>query len=724
MNELSPKYQEMLNELLSKCRENLSNVDEEMVTKAFLVSMEAHKNDIRVSGEPYFNHPYAVAMIVATEILLDDVSIVAALLHDVVEDTEISLEYLEKEFSPQVAKIVDGVTKIGGVFQGHRISKAENYRKMLLSMVKDVRVMLVKFADRLHNMRTLEFMKPEKQVRIAQETMEIYAPFTHRFGLGKVKWELEDLAFKYMHKEAYNDIAKRINSKRKEREAYIAKFIKPIKEKLNDSPYEYEIAGRAKHIYSIYRKMMKQNSSFDEIYDLLAVRIILEDDDTNSCYYVLGVVNQLFKPISSRFKDYISLPKLNNYQSIHNTVIGPEGKLVEVQIRTRMMHEIAEKGVAAHWKYKENRFKTDSELEEWVNWVRELFENVNNSDASKELIDSFKVNLYQHEIYVFTPKGDLLRLPQGSTPVDFAYLIHSNVGFHCIGAKVNGKIMPLDTKLSSGDQVEIITSKNQHPNRNWEKFVKTHKARISIRKYINREEEEQAKEGKAIWNKIIKKMKLSFSPDEVDKLARKQKFENSKDFFLAIAKNEVNLDKIFEPEKVEKAEKDVGEEAEKFVNIARQDAGGILVDGEHKGFAYSYAKCCNPIPGDPVVGFITIGEGIKIHRKDCVNIINMADKIAHKLVSIEWPKLKGGMFVAGLVVKGEDRVGLLQDISNCITGYKKTNIKSANVNSEGHNFIGTFTIYVENIMHLQNLISRIKKIHGVYQIDRLHSSKL
>jgi len=373
----SIKHQRMLDDLLVNCRNSLPMVNEEMIKKAFQLSYESHKNDFRASGEPYFNHPYEVAMIVAKEISLDDISVISALLHDVVEDSDISIEFITKEFGSEVAEIVDGVTKIGGVFKGQEITQAENYRKLLLSMIKDVRVILVKFADRLHNMRTLEFVSPQKQRRIAKETLEIYAPFAHRFGLGILKWEMEDLAFKYLNKDAYDDIAKKIKDTRRDREGFIQRFSKPIREQLNEHGLKYEISGRPKHLYSIYRKMVMQNRPFEDIYDLLAIRVIIESNDANDCYYVLGMVNQMYKPIADRFKDFISIPKKNNYQSIHTTVIGPEGKLVEVQIRTRKMHEIAEKGVAAHWKYKEHVATQDQDLEEWVNWVRDIFENAN-----------------------------------------------------------------------------------------------------------------------------------------------------------------------------------------------------------------------------------------------------------------------------------------------------------------------------------------------------------
>lgn len=708
----------MLEELLKICKTNLPSVNEGLIKKAFQLSYESHKNDFRASGEPYFNHPYEVAMIVAREIPLDDISVVSALLHDVVEDSAISLNFVAKEFSKEVSEIVDGVTKIGGVFKGQEITQAENYRKLLLSMVKDVRVILVKFADRLHNMRTLEFVHPQKQRRIAKETLEIYAPFAHRFGLGILKWELEDLAFKYLNKEAYEDIAKKINNTRKEREVFIKKFSKPILDKLNEHELKYDVGGRPKHLYSVYRKMIIQNRPFEDIYDLLAIRIILESNDANECYYVLGIINQLYKPIPDRFKDFISIPKKNNYQSIHTTVIGPDGKLIEVQIRTRKMHEIAEKGVAAHWKYKEHAAANDKDLEDWVNWIRDVFENSTKDEATKEILASFKLNLYQDEIYIFTPKGDLRRLPLNSTPVDFAFEIHSNVGYKCIGAKVNGKIVPLDTVIHSGDQVEIITSKNQHPNKSWLQFVQTHKAKNNIRKFLNKEEEKILETGKEIWERKIKKLKLSFNPDDLLKLVRKLKFENNRHFFRAIAEDKINLDEILNPTKLTE-EKVIPEvHFEKFIDIARGNAGEVVIEGDHKGFAYSYAKCCNPIPGDHVIGYITIGEGIKIHRKDCKNLINMVRTNSERLVPVTWPKTNGSFFVAGLTIKGDDVPGILKDISNSITTYQNTNIKSVNITTGDSLFKGTITVFVKDLDHLNKLIDRLKKNRGIYSVER------
>ncbi len=723
MSIANTKDKKMLDDLIATCRKNLPSVNEPLIAKAFEFCIEAHKNDLRASGEPYFTHPYEVAMIVAKEFPLDDITVVSTLLHDVVEDTEFNLDMLAREFGKEVAEIVDGVTKISGIFKGQEITQAENYRKLLLSMVKDIRVILVKFADRLHNMRTLEFVSPDKQRRIAQETLEIYAPFANRFGLGRVKWELEDLSFKYLNKEAYEEIAKKIKSKRRERESYIKKFSEPIKDKLDEYSLKYDISGRAKHLYSIYRKMVRRNKPFEEIYDLFAIRIILDTPNTNDCYTTLGIVNQIYLPVPDRFKDYISIPKTNNYQSIHTTVVGPEGRLVEVQIRTTKMHEVAEKGVAAHWRYKEDKAASDKDMETWVNWIREIFENASKDEARKELLESFKLNLYQYEIYVFTPKGELRRLPANSTPVDFAFAIHSNVGFHCIGAKVNGKIVPLDTLLHSGDQVEIITSKNQHPNKSWAKFVITHKAKSAIRKWINKEDEEIVETGKDLWEKKTKKMKLSFNQADVEKIALNLKFDNSKQFYRSIAQGKINLEEVLSAtrEQDNKSKEAHQIAFDSFAASARQDIGGVLIEGKKSDILYSYAKCCNPIPGDPVVGYITVGEGIKIHRKTCSTLLNISEKDNSKLVPVQWPVTDSSLFVAGLSVTGDDSPGILNEISHAIVSYQNTNIKSININTSNSAFEGSVSLYVHNIDHLTRIMDRLKKLKGIYSVERFES---
>ncbi len=470
--------------------------------------------------------------------------------------------------------------------------------------------------------------------------------------------------------------------------------------------------------------MVRRNKPFEEIYDLFAIRIIIDTDNSNDCYTTLGIVNQIYLPVPDRFKDYISIPKTNNYQSIHTTVVGPDGRLVEVQIRTQKMHEVAEKGVAAHWRYKENKTTTDKDLENWVNWIRDIFENATRDEARKDLLESFKLNLYQDEIYVFTPKGDLRRLPVNSTPVDFAFDIHSKVGFHCIGAKVNGKIVPLDTMLHSGDQVEIINSKNQHPNKNWIKFVTTHKAKTAIRKWMNAKEEDTIKAGKEVWEKKIKKLKLSFTQSDITKLTTSLKYDTPKQFFKAIALGKVNLDEVLTAtnEEREKKEKVAVLEFDNFATNARDDAGGILVNGEYSNIMYSYAKCCNPIPGDQVIGYITIGEGIKIHRKNCVNLLRISEIDGNKLINVQWPGKESSLFVAGLSVMGEDTPGILTDISHAIVSYQNTNIKSININTADSMFEGSVTLYVHNIEHLNRIIERLKKLKGVYSVERFENA--
>ncbi|MES2767373.1 MAG: bifunctional (p)ppGpp synthetase/guanosine-3',5'-bis(diphosphate) 3'-pyrophosphohydrolase, partial [Bacteroidota bacterium] len=630
--------------LIAECKANLPRVDENLIRKAFHFCVEAHKKDVRASGEPYYTHPLEVARIVIDEIPLDGASVIAALLHDVVEDTEYSLKDIRAEFGATVADIVDGATKINDIFKSHEIKQAENYRKLLLSMVNDVRVILVKFADRLHNMRTLDFVKPEKQQRIARETLDIYAPFAHRFGLGKIKWELEDLSFKYLNREAYDDIKKELRGTRQERQEYIRNFAAPIEERLKEHNIKFEISGRPKHIYSIYNKMVARGKGFDELYDLFAVRVILDTKDNNDCFLAYGIISEIFTPVPERFKNYISVPKKNGYQSLHTTVIGNDGKRVEVQIRTREMHEVAEQGVAAHFKYKSETVKNvswveDKDLEEWANWVRDVFENAGD-EAHEEVLESFKLNLYQDEIYIFTPKGELRIIPKGSTPVDFAFEIHTQVGNRCIGAKVNGKIVPLDYKLHTGDQVEILTSKNQTPNRDWERFVITHKAKSQIRKFLNEEKRLKQVEGKEMWMRKAKKLNLHINEDELEKILTSLKFDNPTEFYFALGSGSLNVDiaadmireKLlpgaplvpnFEQAPVDKS-------FDSYAKTARDSSNGIYITADGKassGVLYSYAKCCNPVPGDDIVGVVTIGTGIKVHRRICKNALEMMEKI-------------------------------------------------------------------------------------------------
>jgi RelA/SpoT family (p)ppGpp synthetase len=723
---LSSPYQKKLEELLAICRKNLRSVDEDLITRAFTMSVEAHKHDLRASGEPYFLHPLQVATVVAKEIPLDDISVASALLHDVVEDTKFELKDIRAEFGDTVADIVDGATKITDIFESHEVTQAENYRKLLLSMVNDIRVMLVKFADRLHNMRTLEHLPPERQQRLARETLEIYAPFAHRFGLAQIKWELEDLSFKNLFPKEYEGISKQLKSKRREREHYINKFVGPIRKRLSEENLTCEMEGRPKHIYSIYNKMMKRGKPLDEIYDLFAVRIVLDSKESNDCFLVYGIVSELYKPIPERFKDYVSVPKKNGYQSIHTTVVGPDGKLVELQIRTKAMHEIAERGVAAHWMYKENKTSLDTELESWVNWVREIFEQ-RDDETPKELLESFKLNLYQDEIYVFTPKGDLKILPRNSTPIDFAFEIHSNVGIHCIGAKVNGRIVPLNTLLRSGDQLEIITSKNQTPNPDWEHFVVTHKAKQAIRKWVREESRKKSEKGKEIWEKRLKKNKLHVNDDELKKFVHSMKFDNLQEFYLAIDEQKVAVDAVMEQLEMRlkhpaaeenKSALEANSLFSKFVSSARQLTSGISFFGSSDNFMHQYAKCCNPIPGDAIIGFVTTGEGIKIHRSDCKNIVMLRMAETHRIVEVGWPAESSTDFIAALHISGKDRSGLLSDVTHAISTFQSTNIRSVNMDSKGPIFDGQIILFVRNTDHLGLVIEKIKKVPGILEVER------
>jgi guanosine-3',5'-bis(diphosphate) 3'-pyrophosphohydrolase len=719
------QFKAKLDDLIGVCRKNLRSVDEDLITRAFTLSLNAHKDDLRASGEPYFYHPYEVAMIVAKEIPLDDVSVASALLHDVVEDTTFDLKDIRAEFGNTVADIVDGATKITDIFRSHEVTQAESYRKLLLSMVNDIRVMLIKFADRLHNMRTLEYLPLEKQQRLARETLEIYAPFAHRFGLAKIKWELEDLSFKFLHRAEYDQIARQLKTRRREREHYIKKFATPIEKRLKQEGIVYELEGRPKHLFSIYNKMLRRAKPLDEIYDLFAVRFILDTKDNNDCFLVYGVISELYKPIPERFKDYISIPKKNGYQSIHTTVVGPGGKLVEVQIRTVAMHEVAEKGVAAHWMYKENKSSIDEELEQWVSWVREIFEH-KSDDTPKELMESFALNLYQDEIYVFTPKGDLKILPRDATPVDYAFEIHSNVGFHCIGAKVNGRIVPLNTLLRSGDQVEIITSKNQNPNPDWDKFVVTHKAKAHIRRWVREEQRKRAEAGKDLWEKKLRRHKLHYNEDDLIRLVHAAKIENLQEFYIDIADQHLDADAFIE--EVILQEKRTPEEAKspaeaqslfkKFIHSARELTSGISILGTSDNFLHQYAKCCNPIPGDEIVGFVTIGEGIKIHRKDCRNVLSKRMAESERIVEVSWPEASNSEFIAGLRVYGKDRPGLLSDVTHAISSYQNTNIRSVNIDSRASMFEGQIILFVKNTDHLSRVLEKIKKVAGVIDVER------
>ena len=718
--------------LIAEGKKHLQRFNVDLVSRAFRFCVQAHKLDVRVSGEPYYTHPANVALIVIREIPLDDVSVVAALLHDVVEDTTFSLKDLRAEFGAEVADIVDGATKISDVFKSREITQAETYRKLLLSLVNDVRVILVKFADRLHNMRTIDSLSRERQERMARETMEIYAPFAHRFGLGNIKWELEDLSFKVLHRDAYDDIKRQLNTTREEREQFIERFSKPIAEKLAEHNVVYEINGRPKHLYSIYKKMISQGKAIDELFDLFAVRIILDTEENNDCFLAYGIVSEIYRPVPERFKNYISVPKKNGYQSLHTTVISNDGKRVEIQIRTRAMHDFAERGVAAHFRYKASTGGTASwvdstDLEEWANWVRDVFENAG-EEAAQELLESFKLNLYQDEIYVFTPKGDLRILPKGATPIDFAFDIHSQVGARCIGAKVNGKIVPLDHTLNTGDQIVILTSKNQTPHRDWERIAVTHKAKADIRRILNDERRVLIQEGREAWEKRAKKLDLHVNDDTLEKLVIGLKYDSRTDFFAALGTGvlspEAAGDLILEalhPATPADQQQHQARTGASFSDSVRDRSKGIHIVGDTSPGSrvmFSYARCCNPVPGDAIVGIVTIGSGIKVHRAGCRNVTDLQEKLQPRLVELAWPSSQDGQFLAAVKITGDDRPGMLNDITSAVIGVQKTNIRGVNIDAYDANFEGILTVYVADTDHLQKIFDKLKKIKGVRTVDR------
>lgn len=731
---LDPAQQKDLDQLLKVCRDHLENVDEDMVSRAFKLCYISHEGVERASGEPYYQHPVTVAKIVAEEINIDDVSVVAALLHDTVEDTEVTLEDTEEMFGETVSHLIDGVTKISGVFKSRNTKQAETFMKLLLSMAEDIRVVLIKFADRLHNMRTIQHLPREKQMQKATETMELYAPLAHRFGLFNIKSELEDLCFKVIDPNSYKFISRKLREKRESREAFIEEFMKPIREELDDQGFSFEIKGRPKHIYSIFRKMQRQQKPFEEIYDLFAIRIILEDPHSKEdCWRVYSIITDWYTPIPKRFRDFISVPKANGYQSLHTTVITKQGRKVEVQIRTRQMDEIAEKGLAAHWKYKEGTGGSET-LDKFVHWVRDILDNPR-PDAATEFVKDFQLNLYQDEIYVFTPDGELRTLPQGATPIDFAFDIHSEIGERAIASKINGKMAPLRQKLDIGDQVEIITGNKINLNPDWINDVVTHKAKSRIRQYIKQKERETADEGREIWEKRAKRGNVEISEQDLMRIAHKLDFDSTQDLFYDIGKGTFDVNELYdmvkqftskgrieEKEDEEQKPAPVTEEEiqETYINAARSvsDEKALIINGEVTNVKYSYANCCNPIPGDDVIGFISRTGKVKIHRSNCKNIRHLIQTDGERIVDVSWAKNINSKFLGAVKVVGEDRVGMINDITDVLSKSLETNMKSINVNSDSGMFEGILTVHVDDIDHLDRVIAKLQKVEGVKSVFR------
>ena len=720
--------------LLKLCHKHLHETDDELVEKAFKLCCQSHKDVKRASGEPYYQHPVEVAKIMAEDFNIDDESVVAALLHDTVEDTSVTLEDIRELFGETVMNLIDGLTKITGVFENRDAKQAETFMKLLISMAEDIRVILIKFADRLHNMRTIKHLPKQKQLKKATETMELYAPLAHRFGLFKIKNEFEDLCFKVIDPNSFKFIVRKLKEKKEARETFIKEFMQPVEDELEKHNFTFEIKGRPKHIYSIYRKMQVQQKPFEEIYDLFAIRIILEEPHKKEdCWRVYSIITDWYTPIPKRFRDFISVPKANGYQSLHTTVITQKGRKVEVQIRTRKMDNIAEKGLAAHWKYKEGSKSGSTELDKFVHWVRDVLDNPR-PDAATEFVKDFQLNLYQDEIYVFTPNGELKTLPKGASCIDFAFEIHSEIGETAIAAKVNGKMVPLRQKLKIGDQVEIITGNKINLNAGWIEDVVTHKAKARLRQFIKQKERKIADKGRELWEKRAERGKFQISDQELTKIAHKFKFDAAQDMFYQIGTGAFDVNRLYKVVKQFKSkgrlddtdeqvkENQLSEEEiqEEFITSARTagDGNALLVEGEISNVKYSYANCCNPIPGDDVIGFISRNGDVKIHRSNCKNAHHLIRTDSERIIDVTWAKNIADQFLGAVKIIGEDRVGLVNDLTEVLSKSLETNMKSINVSSEGGMFEGILTAYVNDLKHLEKIIHRLERVEGVKNVIR------
>ena len=711
--------------LLRTAKPYLKDGDPKLIKKAFNQSLEAHKEMRRKSGEPYILHPLAVAQIAVEEIGLGTTSIVAALLHDVVEDTPTEISDIEREFGPKVARIIDGLTKISGVFEYGTSEQAENFRKMLLTLSEDVRVILIKIADRLHNMRTLDSMPRHKQLKIASETLYLYAPLAHRLGLYTIKSELEDLYLKFTDTETYNELRVKVRQSQSVRNRFVKEFVQPIDEELKAQGFEYEIKGRPKSIYSILKKMKKQNITFEEVYDLFAIRVILDvppEQEKAACWQVYSIVTDFYQPNPDRLRDWVSTPKANGYESLHTTVMSRAGQWVEVQIRSRRMDDIAEKGYAAHWKYKDTgSIQPESSLEGWVNKVREMLES--NNSSALEFMDEFRQNLFVKEVYAFTPKGKLVILPDKATALDFAFDIHSQIGLHCLGAKVNQKLEPLSYPLRNGDQVEILTSHKQRPTTEWLNFVITTKARSKIKEFLRDDKRAKAEDGRFLLEKRLELIGVPFTQDNFNRLLAYFNVPTAQEFYYRLAVGQVDGRTIRESLFSEKPMPSVLE-PKTFDNEVQKIRGvrpDMLVVGEHTDkFNYSIARCCNPIPGDDVFGFET-ETGIIIHRTSCPRAVDLMSNYGNRIVRAKWTEQLELAFLAGIRIKGTDRVGLVNDVTRIISTSLKVNMRAITVDSNDGIFEGQIMVFVNDTDHLNKLIQRLSRVNGVLQVERFDS---
>ena len=723
--EIARRYRD----LLQNTYRHLNEEDKKLVRKAFDLAADAHQNQRRKSGEPYIYHPIAVAKIIADEIGLGATSIAAALMHDVVEDTDYTLDDIESLFGKKISKIIDGLTKISVLNNQELSIQSENFRKLLLTLSEDVRVILIKIADRLHNMRTLDAMPEHKQLKIASETVYIYAPLAHRMGLYNLKSELEDLSLKYTQPENYLEIEKKLHETSQERSKYIQRFSDSISDRLDEEGLSYEIKGRSKSIHSINRKMQSQNINFEQVYDKFAIRIIYRSDKKNEkfiAWKIYSIVTDIYKPNPSRLRDWISQPKSTGYESLHITVMGEDGKWVEVQIRSARMDEIAEKGIAAHYKYKENYKVEDSKVDEWISQVREILENQDIQDTS-EFIDNFKLNLYTKEIYVFTPMGELISLPRGASSLDFAYAIHTNIGDTCLGAKVNGKLYPLSHELKSGDQVEIITSKNQQPKLDWLEYVTTSRAKSKIKAALNAEKRVSAEEGKEILERKLRHLRLSINEKTINNMVNFFHEKTSQDLYYHVLTGKIsNTDiKRFAEKNSGVAgfinrfrSKSSSKSKESFVEPPSRNLDLIVFGDDEKKLDYTLANCCNPIPGDKVFGFVTVNRGIKVHKTSCPNAIELQANYAYRIQKAKWVDSSETTFRTDIIITGIDRMGLVKDITDALSNNLNIDMKSINFNSNDGIFNGNILVAVANKSQLDDVLQKLKNVQGVTKIHR------
>ena len=719
--------------LLRKAKPILKDGDAKLIKKAFTISLEAHKDMRRKSGEPFIFHPLAVAEICVEEIGLGTTSIISALMHDVVEDTDIELVDIERMFGKKVARIIDGLTKIRGVFEYGTSQQAENFRKMLFTLSEDVRVILIKLADRLHNMRTLDSMPRHKQLKVANETIYLYAPLAHRLGLNAFKTELEDLYLRFTDRQVYDSIAQNIDATKTVRTKFIKQFIMPIKDELDKLKIDYEIIGRPKSIYSIWNKMHKQNIPFDEVFDLFAIRIIIDtavDHEKALCWQVYSIVTDYYTPNPDRLRDWISTPKSNGYESLHTTVMAKNGQWVEVQIRSKRMDEIAEKGYAAHWKYKDSSATAESNLEKWLARVRDLLEQ--NDHSALDFVDDFKGNLFSEEVFVFTPKGELKTLPYGSTALDFAFDIHTQVGSKCIGAKVNNKLVPINYVLKNGDQIEILTSQKQKPHEDWLRFVVSSKAKARIKDQLKEDKKKLADEGKEIVIRKLRQGKEEPTPQLMEQMREYFKMSANFDLFYRVGKgfitsadikkfleNKPQISKVrhltYVPD-VKPVEVETGKQKGRYDDI-------LLIGEDMDVVDYKLAKCCTPIPGDDVFGFVTVNEGIKIHRTNCPNAPELLSHHGNRVVKAKWTSQHEVAFLTGLKIRGTDRVGLINDVTKVISEELKVNMSSMSIHTDSGIFEGEIMLYVNDTRHLEQMIEKLRNVEGVVKASRFDSKE-